>query len=149
MILGIAFDDLNSLLNDMIRYTMFPILLVETMVYLPMNGYLIWLWFTTGQWDSIVNKLITIQTLSGIMLTIGRLVDFYLRLHAWHPSVMKPSTYCGCWLVFYRFLTFIFQSSHLSMALVRWNCVRHPLTFHIRYATQNGRKDIIVFHKVS
>jgi hypothetical protein len=114
------------------KYTMFPMLLMETMLYVPMNLYLLWMWFSTGQWDTIVNKLISIQTLCGILFTVGKVVDYYLRLDGVPPSFLLPTTYCSCWMVFYRFLVYIFQTSHLSMAIVRFLCVKYPLEFHIR-----------------
>ena len=59
------------------NYVMFPILLVETLLYVLMNIYLLWAWFMTGQWDTIVNKLISIQTICGILFSLGRAVDFF------------------------------------------------------------------------
>ena len=112
---------------------MYPMLLVETMFYITMNTYLLWLWFITGQWGTIVNNLISIQHVCGILITLGRVVDFYFRLYGLNPSSMSLATYCSCWLVFYRFLVYIFQTSHLSMAIVRWVCVKYPLKFHSRY----------------
>ena len=111
---------------------MYPILLLETSIYVPMNAYLLWTWFSKGQCNTIVNKLISIQTLCGILLTLGRVVDYYFRLYGAQPSTMTPSAYCFCWLVYYRLLVYIFQTSHLSMAVIRWLCVKFPLQFHQR-----------------
>ena len=121
------------LLSDVLSYyVMFPILLLETLLYVLMNIYLLWTWFMMGQWDTIVNKLISIQTICGILFAIGRAVDLFFRLNDMTPSFISLSTYSSCWLFFYYFMTFTFQTSHLSMALVRWVCVRFPLEFHSR-----------------
>ena len=123
------------LLSDIISiYSMFPFLLVEAMVHASINLYLMWTWFCTGQLGTIVNKLICIQTICGILLILGRLVDYSLRLGEVHPSSssMLPSTYSSCWIVFYNMLIYMFQTAHLSMASFRWVCVKYPLEFHNR-----------------
>ena len=73
-----------------------------------MDLYFLWTWFITDQWDTIVNKMISIQTLCVILHTLGRVIDYYFRLGGDHPSIMLPDTYCSCWLMFYMFLTYIF-----------------------------------------
>ena len=103
------------------------------MLYVPMNMYLLWMWFSTGQWDTIVNKLISIQTLCGILFTIGRTLDCFLRQNSLTPAFLDPDTYCVCWLVINFFIIYMFQTSHFSMAMVRWVCVKYPMEFHTRY----------------
>ena len=115
-----------------IKYAMYPVLLLETLLFTPFNIYLLWMWISMGQWDTIVNKMIIIQTFCGVFITLGKLGDFSVRLVGLEPSFMLPSTYCSCWLVFYKFLANIYQTSHLSMAIVRWICVKYPLEFHAR-----------------
>ena len=111
---------------------MFPILLVETVLYVPMNMYLLWKWFSNGRWDTIVNKLISIQTLCGILFTLGRTFDCFLRQNSLTPSFLEQETYCVCWLVFNFFMIYMFQTSHFFMAMVRWVCIKYPLDFHVR-----------------
>ena len=115
-------------------------LLLETLFYVPMNLYLLWIWYITGQWDTIVNKLISIQTLCGIILTLSRAVDVHFRFGSSHSSFMLSSTYSSCWLMLYMFLAYMFQTSHLAMAMVRWVCVRYPMEFHTCFPTEATKK---------
>ena len=119
--------------DEISRYILSPILFVETALYVPLNLKLLWVWFKAGQWDTIVNKLINIQTLCGILFTLTRTIDYFLRQNRITPSFIEHETYCVCWLVFNYFLIYIFQTSHLSMAIFRWVCVKYPLDFHMRY----------------
>ena len=131
--LGLSSYEYSLLMSNFIsKYVLYPLLLLETLLYVLMSLYLLWTWYSTGQWDTIVNKLISIQALCGIIITLGRVVDYFFRLYGLQPSFMLPTTYCSCWLVFYKFFIYIFQTSHLSMAVVRWVCVKFPLDFHAR-----------------
>ena len=114
-------------------YALFPMLLLETMLYVPMNIYLLWMWYRTGQWDTLVNKLICIQRICGILYSVGCLVDFFFRLDGMTFSFFSPANSCSCWMIYYKFLIFIYQTSQLAMAILRFICVKYPIDYHIRY----------------
>ena len=133
LMLGVTSYEYKILISDIIsNYVMYPVFLVESLLYIPMHLYLLWLWFSKDQLGTIVNKLICIQTLCGILLNLGRIIDYYLRLSREHPSTMLPSTYSTWWLVFYYMLVYMYLTSHLSMAIIRWVCLKYPLEFHGR-----------------
>ena len=66
-------------------YALFP------MLYVPMNIYLLWMWYRTRQWDTLVNKLIYIQRICGILYFIGCLVDYFFRLDGMTFSFFSPA----------------------------------------------------------
>ena len=117
---------------------MFPLLVMETLLYVPMNLYLLWTWIAREKRDTLVDKLICLQRVCGIVYCTGSFVDYYFRLTGVHLTSMSLATYCSCWMVFYKILIYTFQTSHLCMALVRFLCVKYPLQYHTRQRLLNS-----------
>ena len=126
--------DLSSDLSTFVsKNAMFPLLVVEMMLYVSMNSRLLWIWFSTGEWDTIVNKFIIIQRTGGIIYMVGCVVDYGLRLYILESFTFLPAgTYCSCWIIFYKTLFYATSLSLFAAALVRLLCVEFPLEYHNR-----------------
>ena len=83
------------------KFVMFSLLLVETMVVVYLNVYLLWVWYETGQWNTIVNKFIIMQRIVIISINVSLVIDYSIRLFT--PQILVPissDVYCLCWLFF-------------------------------------------------
>ena len=114
------------------NYAMFPLLVLATLALVPLNIYLIWEWVSRGQYDTIVNKLICIQRAFWTFYYLGVVVDFYLRLQGFRPAFLTESNYCSFWLVYYNIFLYLLQTTNLTIALVRFTCVKYPIAYHTR-----------------
>ena len=121
------------LLSDLLsRYAMFPILGLETLIYLPMNIFLLCIWYREGEFLTVVNKIIGIQRVCGILYSAGCFLDYFFRVYGIPISSDSLSTLCSCWMIYYKLLVYAYHTSHLSIALVRFFSVKYPIEYHIR-----------------
>ena len=114
------------------KYALFPILSLETIIYITMNIFLLWIWYKSGEFVTIVNKLIGIQRLFGILYSFGCLLDYFYRVYGTSVSSDWQAFICSCWMIYYKLLVYGFHTSHLGIALVRFFCVKYPIEYHIR-----------------
>ena len=126
--------ELRSVFSDYIsKYAMFPLLVVEMIIVVSLNGYLLWIWFSTGQVDTIVNKFIFIQRFAIISYIIGCVIDYWLRLYGLESfTFMSADTYCSCWIIFYKTIFYGCSMSLFSAAVIRFICVEYPIEYHIK-----------------
>ena len=123
----------RSQLSKMIsEYAMFPLLVMISIIYVPMNLYLLYTWISSSPCNSIVNKIICFQRVLWIVYCIESVVDFFLILNGLYPSFMSLANYCSCRIFFYKFCLFMLQTTNLSMALVRFMCVKYSIEYHNR-----------------
>ena len=117
--------DLKSLYSTFIsKYAMFPLLVVEMVIFVSMNSRLLWIWFSNGDWDTIVNKFIIINRICGVIYIIGCVVDYWLRLHGSETfTYMSDDRYCSCWINFYKTLFYTCSTSSFSAAVSRLLCI--------------------------
>ena len=121
------------LLSDLLsRYALFPILGLETLIYLPMNIFLLCIWYREGEFQTVVNKIIGIQRVCGILYSTGCFLDYLFRVYGLPISSLSLPTLCFCWMIYYKLLVYAYHTSHLSIALVRFLCVKYPIEYHIR-----------------
>merc|ERR1712192_249989 len=88
----------------------------------------------------LVNKFIWLQRLFMLLYSTGVLFDFSLRLYAPDITNMTTSTVCSLWMMFYKFMIYLYQTSALSTALIRLFCIRYPILYHNRYPTEYSKK---------
>ena len=119
--------------NDISRYAIFPLLLLVALIYLMMNFYLLWKWHTSGELDTNVNKLIGIQRTIGIFYSFGCIVDYFFRVYGSPVLFLSESTYCSCWMIYYKFLAYSYLAAHLAIAIIRFTCIKYPTEFQNRY----------------
>ena len=115
------------------KFVMFPLLVVETMAVVYMNVYLLWVWYQTGKWNTIVNKFIIMQRMCIISINTSLVIDYSIRLFG--PQILIPissATYSLCWLFCYQSLMYASICACLSAAVVRFLCVKYPLQYHNR-----------------
>ena len=126
--------ELSSVLSSFIsNYAMFPLLVVEVVIYVCLNSRLLWIWFSNGQFDTVVNKFILVQRISGIIYMIGCVVDFGLRLYVPNSfTFMSADTYCSCWMIFYKSAFFVIMTAQFAVAIVRLLCTTFPIEYHNR-----------------
>ena len=115
------------------KFAMFPLLVVEMLLVVYLNLYLIWIWYRTGQWDTVVNKFIIMQRMAIISIMIALVMDYSIRL--FRPQTllfMSKASYCFCVIFLYQALTYASICACLAAAVVRLFCVKYPLEFHNR-----------------
>jgi hypothetical protein len=126
---------LSNLISE---YAMFPILGVETVLYTTMNIYLLWIWYTHGQFGTIINKIMGIQRICGVFYSVGCLLDYFLHIYGEPISFISQPTLRSCWMIYYKLLVYNYHTSHLVLALLRFFCVKFPIEYHVRYGTFIG-----------
>ena len=65
------------------KYAMYPVVVVEMVIYVSLSTHLLWMWYSNGEFDTIVNKLIFIQRIFGIFDTTGLVVDYVQYTTIW------------------------------------------------------------------
>ena len=115
------------------RYAIYPILVVEMVIYVSLNSNLLWSWYMAGELDTIVNKIISMQRMLGIFSTFGWTVDYGTRLFG-DPSFSWITTenYCACWIIFYKSIFYLAMGFYFSNAFIRFLCVEYPIEYHRR-----------------
>ena len=115
------------------KYALFPLLVGEAIIYVCLNSRLLWIWYITGEWDTIVNKFIFLQRIWGIIYMVGCVVDFWIRLYGLDTvTFMSMDTNCSCWMIFYKFLFYAIMTSQFAIAVLRIVCVSYPIEYHNR-----------------
>ena len=129
----------NSLFSLFLsKYAMFPVLLVEVVIYVVLNGNLLWTWFSTGEWDSIVNKFFFLQRIWGILYMVGCATDFWIRLYRIESVIfLSMDNSCACWMIFYKGLFYAIMTSQFTVAVIRYICIKYPIEYHNRSVEQN------------
>ena len=113
------------------KYAMFPLLVVEMVIFVSMNSRLLWIWFYNGDWDTIVNKFIIINRICGVIYIIGCVVDYWLRLYGSEIfTYMSADTYCSCWIIFYKTMFYTCSTTSFSAAVIRLLCVEFSIEYH-------------------
>ena len=131
--IGLTTMDISSLKSDLIsKYAMLPMLFIENLLYLPMNTYLLWVWFIKEKRATMVDKHLCLQRGIATIYCAGTVVDYYFRLYGVSLSFMSSANYCTCWQFFYRVTGNAAQISHFCTALIRFICVKYPIEFHNR-----------------
>ena len=94
--------ELSSEMSDFIsKNAMYPLLVVEVVIFVYLNSRLLWIWYSAGEFNTIVNKLIFILRFLGIINELGCVVDFGIRLYGPKPvPFMSTENYCACWIAF-------------------------------------------------
>ena len=115
------------------KFVMFPLLVVEMVVVVYLNSYLLWVWYITGQWNTIVNKFIIMQRLVISSILISLVTDYSIRLLGTQSYILISSApYCFCWLFLYHSFVYASICACLSGAVVRFLCVKYPMEYHNR-----------------
>ena len=129
-------EELSSLLSIFVsKYAMFPILLVEVAIYVYFNVRLIWILYSTVEWDTIVNKFTFLIIIWGILYMVGSPIDFWIRLYG--PTtftIISMDNYCSCWMIFYKSMFYVMCLCSLTIAVIRYICVAYPIEYHNRSA---------------
>ena len=133
-------EELSSLLSIFVsKYAMFPILVVEVAIYVYLNVRLIWIWYSTGEWDTIANKFTFLQRIWGILYMVGSPIDFWIRLYG-HTTFthivwkMEMENYCLCWMIIYKSMFYASMTYQMTVAVIRYTCVVYPIEYHSRSA---------------
>ena len=115
------------------KNAMFPLLTLEVIIYVKMHCHLAWVWYSTGELDTIVNKFLFLQRIWGILYMVGCFVDFFIRIYS-EPSFtfISSANYCSFWMVYYKSMFYLIMTSQLAVALNRFICVASPIEYHKR-----------------
>ena len=82
-------QELSALLSIFVsKVAMFPLLVLEVTIYVSLNCRLLWMWYRTSEWDTIVNKFLFINRICGILYMVGCPVDFWLRLYGQNSFIL-------------------------------------------------------------
>ena len=127
-------EDRNSLVSLFLsKYILLPIILVEVTIYVSLNSRLLWTWYFTGEWNTIVNKFLFLQRIWGIIYMVGCPVDFGLRLFGDMTfTLISMENYCTCWMIFYKALFYTIMTSQFAVAVNRFVCVAYPIQYHTK-----------------
>ena len=139
-----SYSNYNQSLNELIKqeenlvfsnyiskYAMFPLLFVGMMVCVSLNIRLVWIWYTTGEINTIVNKFIVMQRICILTFMIGEAVDYFFRLYGpKYYTFISEANYCSCWLIFYKGMMFGSLTANFSAAIIRLACVKYSLKYH-------------------
>jgi hypothetical protein len=115
------------------KFVMFPLLVLEAMAVVCMNVYLLWVWYQTGKWNTVVNKFIIMQRIVIMSVQIATVIDYSIRLFT--PQILisySSANYCLGWLFIYQSFVYASICACLSAAVVRFLCVKFPLEYHNR-----------------
>ena len=126
--------ELSSEMSDFIsKNAMYPLLVVEVVIFVYLNSRLLWMWYSAGEFNTNVNKLIFILRILGIIHEIGCVVDFGIRLYGPKPvPFMSSENYCACWIAFYKTIFYACMGCHFATAFIRVLCVAYPIEYHQR-----------------
>ena len=127
-------EQLSALLSSyMNKYAMFPLLVVETTIYVALNTLLLYIWYSTGEWDTIVNRFLCLQRIWAMIYLTGCPVDFGLRLFGEITfTFISMENYCACWMMFYKSMFYASMTSQLIIAVIRLICVKYSIEYHNR-----------------
>ena len=67
-----------------------------------------------------------------VLYSAGVLTDFSLRLYAPQLTSMTTPMVCILWMMFYKFVIYLYQTAALATALIRLFCIRFPIHYHNR-----------------
>ena len=115
------------------RYAVYPVVVVEMTIYVTMNIHLLWGWYTEAKLRTNVNKVIFGTRIIGILMTLGWVVDYGIRLSGPPAfSFISMENYTACWIIFYKALFFLLMALNFINAFIRFLCVEYPIEYHNR-----------------
>ena len=131
-------EEFSYLLSTFVsKYAMFPLLVAEVIIHVLLNIRLLWIWYSSGEWDTIVNKFLFLQRIYIIIYMLGCPVDFWLRLYGHNTfTYISMENYCSCWMIFYKSIFYAFMTSQLIIAMIRFTCVKYSIEYHNRFAVR-------------
>ena len=116
------------------KYALYPVVVSQMVIYISLSSHLLWRWYSKGEFDTIVNKIIFIQRILGIFNHIGWVVDYGIRLYGPSSfSFISTENYCACWIIFYKALFYGSMGMYFSTAFIRFIYVEYPIEYHKRY----------------
>ena len=127
-------EELSSVFSLYIsKYAMYPVVVVEMIIYVTLNTHLLWGWYTEAKLGTNVNKVIFTTRIVGIFNTLGWVVDYGIRLYG-PPSFsfISADNYCACWIIYYKTLFYLTMALNFVNAFVRFLCVEYPIEYHNR-----------------
>ena len=115
------------------KHAMYPVVVVEMTIYVSLNIRLLWGWYTEAKLRTNVNKVIFSTRIIGILVILGWVVDYGIRLYG-PPSFSFITTenYCACWIIFYKALFYLWMALNFVNAFIRFLCVEYPIEYHNR-----------------
>ena len=133
--LDVSFEQIQiSIFSKSIsKSIMFPSLLMGMMICVLLNLRLVWIWYTTGQINTIVNKCIVMQRICIFTYVFGEAFDYTVRLYG--PTeyrFISEFNYCLSWTFLYRCFMYGSMTSPFSAAMIRLACVKYPMEYHNR-----------------
>ena len=115
------------------KFCVFPIVVIQAFIYICLNINLVWMWYTSGELNTIINKFIFLQRFWGIIYNIGSVLDFQFRLFGTgYVAFMSQEDFCASWMIFYKFLFYAIMSAQFAVSLVRYACIAYPIDYHNR-----------------
>ena len=115
------------------KFAMFPLLTCEVIIYVVLNLRLLYIWYCTGMWGTIVNRFLCLQRIWGIIYIIGCPLDFWIRLYGTNTYTFTTmENYCSLWMIFYKFMFYSILTSQFIIAVIRLICVKYSIEYHNR-----------------
>ena len=115
------------------KYAMYPVVVIEVVIYVSLSSHLLWMWYSAGELGTIVNKIFFLQRILGIINTLGWVLDYGIRLYGPSSfSFISTENYCACWIIFYKSLFYLVNSLYFTIAFTRFLCVEYPMEYHNR-----------------